>query len=168
MKRLRSNKGLTLLDLIIYMVAVVIVLGIMTSIRSFFFENLDVVKNTAKYAQQFDNFNAYLVKDAKESNDVSITELPVGEGENQFIEYRCVFSNGTVYNYRKYLEKNIGDVYRDSIKVATNVKTFVPTKDVIYINNTEKVLLKINIVIGGNAEGNDVFSKKIQYTLKYW
>ena len=162
MKSLSSNKGLTMLDLILYMVAVVIVIGILASIRSFFFNNMDIIKETARYAQEFDNFNAYFVNDVKKNEDVVVEQ---GNGADVKL---TLYPSGTVYNYKKYSGKNIGDVYRESIKVATNVKVFGCSKKIIYINNTKKVLLKVNLEIGGNADNSTVFKKAIQYTFKYW
>jgi hypothetical protein len=162
MKNLRSNKGVTLLDLTIYMIAVMLIIGLMTGIRQFFYRNTDAVRETARYAAEFDNFNAYFVKDVKSSEDIVV------DAENN----TYTFSNGTIYTYKPYYDSNedvtIGDLYRNSVKIATNIKEFVCVPRTIYISNTRKQLLDVEIVIGVTSKTDRIFSKRIQYTLKYW
>ena len=162
MKNMRSNKGITLLSVIIYMIAAILVIGILAAIRNFFFDNLDVVKEMAVYAQEFDNFNAYFVSDVKQSTDAIIENVSGSD-------IKITFQPGeTIYNFVKEPGKNIGDVYRQSTKIATHVQTFQCTKRIIYINNTQKKLLLLNMQIGGNSNNSTIFTKTIQYTLKYW
>lgn len=155
MKNLKSNKGVTLLDLTVYLISISLIIGVMATIRSSFFKNVDIVKKIAKNAEEFDNFNAYFVKDIKESND-----LTLDSNTGQYI-----LSNGSIYVYKKR-SGNIGDIYRNSVKIASDVTLFNLTKNVTVKNNVRKNLIGIDIAIG-NAQ-NDVFKKKMQYTLKYW
>ena len=160
-KFLNSNRGVTLLDLTIYMIAIALVIGIMTSIRAFFFQNLGVVKETAKYAATFDSFNANFVKDVKDSEDVVIQQ----ENNNYLIS----FSNGVVYQYITPKEGGTdqpGMIYRNSVQIATNIQFFGCEKSTVYIQGIQKNLLKLNIAIGDTEK--NVFMKKMQYTLRYW
>ena len=75
MKNLKSNKGITLLDITIYMIAILITIGIMTMIKTYFFNNINIVKETARYAAEFDNFNTFFVSDVKEYTDIEIDDI---------------------------------------------------------------------------------------------
>lgn len=158
MKKLSSDKGITLLDVIIYMIATLLVIGLMTSVRQFFFGKMKVVQSVAKYAQEFDNFNAYFVKDVKKNENVTINEISADD-------IKIILSDNTVYSYKKRTNSEIGDIYRNAVKVASNVKSLNCTKNIIYINNTRKILLRLEIVIGGKSKQS--FTKAIQYTFKY-
>lgn len=165
LKNFRSNKGITLLDVIIYMIATLLVITLMTSVRNFFFKNLNVQQAAAKYAQEFDNFNAYFVKDVKNNTNIGI--------EKNGYEYTITLIPSNVkYSYKKRTneedENALGDIYRDSIKVASNVKSLSCEKNVIYIDNVQKVLLRLDIKIGGKSNNKTAFTKAIQYTFRYW
>lgn len=162
-KKLKSNKGITLLDVILYMIAVVMVLGIMTSVRNIFFSRMTVMQSVAKYAQEFDNFNAYFVKDVKECYNVIIKK----DSSSNDIELRLLSENNAikvVYTYKD--SETTGSIYRGPIRVASNVRSLNCTKNIIYVNNVQKVLLRLEIVMGGKTDV--AFTKAIRYTFKYW
>ena len=164
MKNLKSNKGITLLGLTIYMIAVLITIGIMAIIRDYFFANLNVVKETAKYAAEFDNFNTFFVKDVKDYTDLNIND----DGKT-YIFNGMPDGSSITYRYITYPPNNIGDIYRDSVKIATNVTTFQCEKKTIYVNNTEKYLIRVTIEIGvPSNHSKKIFSKTMQYTMNYW
>ena len=75
-------------------------------------------------------------------------------------ETTITFEDGITYIY------NDNAIYRDKVKIATNVTVFDAEKKTIIINNVEKEIVSIKIEIGNSAE--TVFSKSIDYTLKYW
>ena len=163
MKNLKSEKGITLVDITIYMIAILITIGIMAIVRNYFFQNLDAVKNGARYAEEFDNFNAFFVKDVK-----SYTDIEVDDSSKIY-----KFIGGTnglpdvEYNYIPY--SGVGDIYRGSVKVATNVRGFKIVRKSIYVNDTKKYLLYVDILIGTASDSsNKIFSKSMMYTMNYW
>lgn len=156
MKKLKSNKGITLIELSVYIMALLVVVGVLASIRNFFFKNLDIVKETARYAASFDKFNSYFVKDVKNNKHVNISSD--GSTGNLII----TFEDGTnyVYNYQD------SGIYRGKVKIATNISAFTATSKTLVINNFEKEIISLNMVIG--TSNNTLFNKSIDYTLKYW
>ena len=102
------------------------------------------------------------VKDVKSSEDIIVDDT----------NKTYAFSNGSIYTYKPYYDENdevtIGDLYRNSIKIATNIKKFTCTPKTIYVNNTRKQILDVEIAIGVTSKTDRIFSKRIQYTLKYW
>lgn len=151
-KYLKSEKGITLLTLSIYIVVMLIVLGIVATINTFFYGNLDIVKNSARYSSEFDKINSSLISDVKKNKHVKV------DNNNKTI----IFEDGTTYKY------NASDngIYRGQNKIAANVTYFTVNKRIIVINNIEKEILTINITIGNSKKS--LINKQIDYTLKYW
>lgn len=171
--KLKSNQGITLTALIIYIIVIMIVLGIVVSIRTFFFNNMSLIQAGAEYAEAFDAFNTRFVEDVKSSSNAKVDKTLSEDNTNY--DYVITFSNGAVYNY-SYKDRGI---YRNNIKIANNVTGFsAKTKILSFsLNNNEsnseystnsiqKTVISLNIIIGKST--NNMFSKKIDYTLRYW
>ncbi len=148
MMNVKNQKGITLTALIIYITAMLMVVGILASISSFFHGNLGILKKSANYAAQFDIFNSYMIGDVKNNKDVKV------DG------YTVIFEDGTTYVY----EGN--SLYRGQEEVATNVTDFEVSKKTITINNVDKNILRIKLTLGNSSK--TLFNKNIDYTLKYW
>lgn len=146
----KSNKGITLLALTVYIAVILIIIGLMASLRGFFFNNVSILQNSARYADSFDNFNSNFVKDVKSSKHAVIDGNTI------------IFDNGAVYNYNQ----DDKGVYRNKIKIATNVNEFSATNKTIIVKGTTKELVVIKIGIGDSQDMT--FYKNISYTLKYW
>lgn len=144
---LKSNKGVTLLSLITYIIVLLIVVSIMGTISTFFYNNLSIINNSAQYYAEFDKFNAFFVKDVKNNNHVNI------DNENNLI----IFIDGTTY---KYNPEDKG-IYRGEVKIATNIDSFKASKKIVTVNNVDKEIISISILIDNSI-------KTIDYTLKYW
>lgn len=147
---IKNQKGVTLTELVVYITVMLAVLGVMTSISSFFYNNLGIVKESAKYSAQFDSFNSYITVDIKNNKDVVVKNKTL------------IFEDGTTYVYNEADE----GIYRGNQKIATNVKTFNVSKKRITINNVDKNILTVQIIIGNSSK--TLFNRTIDYTLKYW
>ena len=147
---IKNQKGVTLTELVVYITVMLAVLGVMTSISSFFYNNLGIVKESAKYSAQFDSFNSYITVDIKNNKDVVV--------KNETL----IFEDGTTYVYNEADE----GIYRGNQKIATNVKTFNVSKKTITINNVDENILTVQIIIGNSSK--TLFNRTIDYTLKYW
>lgn len=147
---IKNQKGVTLTELVVYITVMLAVLGVMASISSFFYSNLGIVKESAQYAAQFDSFNSYITVDAKNNKDVAVKDKTL------------IFEDGTTYVYNEADE----GIYRGNQKIATNVKTFNVSKKTITINNVDKNILTVQIIIGNSSK--TLFNRTIDYTLKYW
>ncbi|MFR7874552.1 MAG: hypothetical protein ACLU33_04910 [Christensenellales bacterium] len=154
MKKFKSDKGITLLALSIYIIAISLILGLLATLNNFFSNNIKVVRDSSKYATSFDKFNSFFVEDVKNSKNAKI--------ETNDNNITITFDNGSTYFYKD----DDGGLYRGKVKIASSVTNFTATSKTVVINNTEKEIITIDIAIGGN--GKNTFSKKIDYTLKYW
>lgn len=147
---IKNQKGVTLTELVVYITVMLAVLGVMASVSSFFYNNLGIVKESAKYSAQFDSFNSYITVDIKNNKDVVVKNKTL------------IFEDGTTYVYNEADE----GIYRGNQKIATNVKTFNVSKKTITINNVDKNILTVQIIIGNSSK--TLFNRTIDYTLKYW
>lgn len=151
-KYLKSEKGITLMALTIYIIVMLIVVGIVATISTFFYGNLRVVKDSAKYSSEFDKFNSSIISDVKKNKHVNVNND----------EHTIIFEDGTTY---KYNDSDDG-LYRGNNKIASHVKYFTVSKKTIVVDNVDKDILTINIIIG--ASDKSLINKKIDYTLRYW
>lgn len=151
-KYLKSEKGITLMALTVYIIVMLFTVGIVTAISTFFYGNLNVLKNSAKYSCEFDKFNSSLILDVK-ANEHVITNSS---------EKTIIFEDGTTYKYND----SDGGIYRGNTKIASHVEYFTVSQKTIVVNNVNKEILTVNIVIGSQA--NNLINKQIDYTLRYW
>lgn len=149
---MKSQNGVTLVQLTIYLIAMLVVIGMMTTLSNFFYGNINIIREASRYAAEFDKFNTHFVKDAESNNEVNIITT---DGQ-----VTIIFEDGTTYTY------NDEGLYRGSVKISTNVKAFTATKKIITINNVDKDIVTVKIIIGNSTQ--TLFSKQIDYTLKYW
>ena len=85
---MKSNRGVTLTILIIYIIVLVLVIGILTNISNNFYANKDYIMENGKYISEFNKFNMYFVEDAKNNSNIySISENEI------------IFADGTIYTF---------------------------------------------------------------------
>ena len=115
---LKSEKGVTLLTLTIYIIVLTAIVGIMAGVSSLFYNN-----ETAKTIK---------------------------------------FEDGTEYKYNE-TEKCI---YRGEFKVASNVQYFSVTNSTKTVDNFQKNILSVKIIVGDSTQ--NLINQKIDYVLRYW
>ena len=87
---MKSNKGITITGLVIYIASFLMICGVIGVITTFFYNNSKVLSEQASSSADYDILNLYLSKEATESEN-KIIEVD----ENRLIE----FSNGNKYEY---------------------------------------------------------------------
>ena len=151
-KSFKSEKGVTLLALTIYMIVLTAVLGMMTVLSNLFYNNVYTLQDTVENAGDFDTLNSCLIVDAKANTSVRIDESTK----------TIVFGDDTTYTYNEEEET----IYRGEKKLATHVKYFNVTSSTKTVDNVEKKILTIKIIIGDSTQ--NLINQTIDYTLKYW
>ena len=66
---MKREKGITLLSLIVYIIVMLIVIGVMSSITSNFYKNTDAIKGNVEEVVKFNKFNNYFLKEVKRKNN---------------------------------------------------------------------------------------------------
>lgn len=150
---MKSEKGITLTSLVIYVIVATIVISSMAMLSTFFFSNMNLIKDQHEYAPEFNKFNMFFLEDIKINKSAEVTDTTI------------TFEDGTKYEY-KAAEKAI---YRNDKKITEKVESVSFIKNEIApsegsTHNTTKQTITVNLSIG---EKNN-FQKEIEYTLKYW
>ncbi len=144
---MKSQKGITLTSLVIYIAISTVVISIMAVVSSFFFGNVDKVKEQDKYASEFNKFNMFFINDIKNNKTANVEANKI------------VFEDGTVYEYSKPERA----IFRNSTRITSNVTALeFNLSEYESTEKTTKNIITVGISIGEN------FYQSIEYVLKYW
>lgn len=156
---MRTEKGVTLITVTIYIIVMLIMISIITVLTSYFYKNVDIQSISQNFNQQYTKFNSYFVKEVnKRGNkvvDIQSVSIPQDEEENAETntsqQNYIVFSSGNQYTY---IPKNQG-IYRNKVKIAQNITgcTFATHKE-------ENGKTTVTVTILG-----DNFERETNYTL---
>lgn len=146
--RLRNTKGITLTSLVVYMFIFMMVIGVLTTISTFFYTNIGEVVDAPKYVYEFNKFVMFFAVDIKNYNTAVVT--------NNTIQ----FDGGPTYTYQN------NAIYRDDVLVAEKVLNCVFSLSEYPVASITKNIINVNIQIGRSAD--DCMQKSIDFTLKYW
>ncbi len=149
---MKSEKGVTLLVLVIYVLIFSIVMGILANLSSYIYGNLKYVNDNSIDVSEFNKFNTYFIKNVKSNKDAKVNNTTNG--------IQIIFEDGDIYEYIT----NEKSIYKNKQKIAKNIKSFTAQRLVQSINN--KYYLDISIDVG--ASDNTSYTKTIKYVLKYW
>lgn len=104
---MKSQRGITLLSLVVYVVGMSMVVAIVATITSFFYSNTKNMSESASNLSEFNKFNLEIAQEVKQTgNGISSIE---NDGT------RIVFTSGNVYTFQD------NGVYKNKIKICTGV-----------------------------------------------
>lgn len=153
---MKSQSGITLTALVIYVIVATIIIATMAVISSFFFSNMSLIKSQDQYAVEFNKFNMFFINDVKENHTAQVESSKI------------VFEDGTTYQYIAQEQA----VYRNDVKIARKLQELTFTANTYLVPNTTttKNLINVSMKIKKNnkAESSEAFQKTIEYVLKYW
>lgn len=133
-----SNKGVTTTSLIIYVIAMLIVIGIIATITSFFYTN---VINMEDNAEEITKFNMYFLQETKKQNN-EVTKLTTNS---------VTFSTGNTFTFQD------NSIYFNSSKICENIKNLAFNIEEI----NDKKVINVLITLGENME----YTKTTKYVL---
>ena len=146
---MKSQKGVTLLALTIYLIVLVIVIAVLAIISDIFYNNRDYLTDRTRYMAEYNKFAMYFIEDVKKNRYAQATG-------NQII-----FEDGTVYTYVAESDRGI---YRNKVKICNNITFCNFSKSTITVNNTEKYIIDVHIVIAHK----EIFDTTNEFVLRYW
>lgn len=147
---MKSEKGITLMTLIIYIIVMCIVLAMLSLVSDMFFSNTNYLKDTTKYMSEYNKFNMYFIEDVKNNKDI----LSISDTE-------IIFEDGTIYSYKPSPDNSI---YRNKVKICNNIGYCKFSNKEETTNNTTKKIIEVYMIINGTK----FFETNNQYVLKYW
>ncbi len=127
---MKSQKGITLISITIYVIVMAIVVGIVAILSTFFYSNVNDANEAVDPLTEYTKFNSFFTD---EINNREIEVLGCGttsDGQNYI-----AFSNGVQYTY---IPEN-QSVYRNRAKIAKGIKQCEFKLDVENYKNVIKV-----------------------------
>lgn len=130
---MKTNKGISLVSLSVYVIVAAIVVGILAFMNANFFSKISGLTTKTEIINEHMKFISTFLKDSKTSEKVS-----------EYSTTKIKFANNVTYEIRVIENddalKNKYAIYRDSVKVCegvtNNVDGGAPAFDYDYLNNT--------------------------------
>lgn len=139
---MKSEKGITLISLIIYVIALTIVVGIIAVISGYFYDNIDTSSEDIEPMVEYTKFNSFFSEEVNYVGikvlDFNTTKNEQGKVDTSYI----VFDNGVQYTF---IAENKG-IYRNKVKIARGIDecTFdyniEDEKNIVYVTFKAKKL----------------------------
>lgn len=127
---MKSNKGITMISLITYIMGLTIVLALVATLTTFFFKNISA-KDLNSDTTQYTKFSSIFLEEINNKNNSVVDCKPITDGVSYII-----FSSGNQYTFNA----NSKCIYKNKIKICENVEicdfsyTFVDSKYKIKVN----------------------------------
>ncbi len=140
-----NNKGITLTSLIIYIIGMAIVIGIVSTITSFFYKNINITDINNDTSTQYTKFSSIFSDEINKENN-AIIECKTSEINGKKISY-IIFSSGNQYTFNE--ENNC--IYKNKVKICENIDECYFS----YIFRDSKYLITVNFKTGNMNLTND-------------
>ena len=150
---MRSEKGVTLTSLIIYVIAMLIAITIISIMTGYFYKNIDVSTEKYSYLGEYTRFNSYFSEEVnKEGNKIlEVVSFTTANEQDKNKQRYVAFSSKNQYTY---IPENKA-IYQNNVKIASGVDNCEFTEKIE--NGKEAIEVKLKI---GDLE------KKFTYILK--
>ncbi len=143
---MKSQKGITLTSLVVYVIGLALVVGIMAVITTNFYKNVNNNISSIDPINEYTKFNSYFTN---EVNQYNIKVLDCNQTDEQ--NY-IVFDNGVQYTFVK---QNKG-IYQNKIKICKDVEECTFSTGIKNGND----IVTINMKIGDKEYQNEYTLKK--------
>lgn len=143
--KMKSQKAITLTSLVVYIIVMIMVIGIMSSVSFMFYNNTQNLKQSTKDIIEFNNFNNYFVKEIKIANN-KVDQI---SSDGNYI----IFTNGNSFSFHD------NSIFYNELKIANNVNSIKFNYDK---DENEKQLEDIIIV---DVKFND-YEKQMKYMVE--
>lgn len=109
---MKSEKGITLTSLIIYVITMLIVITLISALTSYFYKNVEITTDSNIAMKQYTQFNSYFSEEIAKSGN-KILSSGISPNKSKFI----AFSSNNVYTYSEESKA----IYRNDTKICENV-----------------------------------------------
>ncbi len=118
---MKSDKGITLISITIYVIVMAIVVGVVAIISTFFYSNMNDTAQDLDPITEYTKFNSFFSDEVNHSN-IKILECGTTENGQNYI----AFDNGVQYTF---IPENQG-IYRNQVKIANGVTNCTFTRNI--------------------------------------
>lgn len=130
---MKTEKGITLISVTIYVIAMVMVIAIISSLTGYFYNNVNMSTENDDINLQYTKFNSFFSEEVNKQNN-KILEV---NNEEEDISY-IIFSSKNQYTFIK-LNKAI---YLNNVKIANNIEECKFTTEIKNGNDVVNVTIK--------------------------
>ena len=143
---MKSQKGITLISLTVYVIVMAIVVGVIAIISTFFYNNINDTNADINPITEYTKFNSFFSDEINHTN-IKILDCGTTEDGQNYI----VFDNGVQYTY---IPENQG-IYRNQVKIANGISNCTFTRSI----QNGKDIVEVVFEAGNRA-------RETTYTLK--
>lgn len=140
---MKSNSGITLMTLIIYIIGMIIIIGIVAFITNFVQNNILKMEDSSNIAAEFSKFNLVFIEEVK----------TYGNEIEEITDNSVSFTSGNKYLFQD------GKIYKNKIEIASNINQC----RFKLRTNEYKQIISVYIELGTKNS----FSKTMDYVLSY-
>ncbi len=148
---MKKQNGMTLISLIIYIIALLVVMAVITMLTGYFYNNVNIDSEVNDNMTQFTQFNSYF---ASEINTKDIKVLDAETSSDECSSY-IAFSNKNTYTFSKPNAESKGAIYFNEVQICNNVDKCLFTS----IEENGKYTITVDFQSGS-------FKNTITYTTK--
>ena len=141
---MKTQKGVTLVSLIVYVIAMTIAVTTLSVISSYFYKNIDTTNKNINPLTEYTTFNSFFTE------EINHDSIKVLECKENYI----VFDDEVQYTF---VPENRG-IYRNKVKICHNVESC----SFSYTQRNGKNVVTVNMKIENGDE------KNVEYTIKNW
>ena len=143
---MKSNKGITLNSLVIYVIAMSIVVATLATLTSYFYNNVDELDTDTNSSIAYTEFNTFFSKEINTKRNYPI----LIEGTSDYVVFsktgnQYTFKNKAIYQNQVKICSNIESCTFEVSKtdeeseIADLVKVYIKTKGELEYTNTYKI-----------------------------
>ena len=113
---MKNNKGITLTSLMIYVIGMLIVVGIISTLTTFFYKNIDISDINSDTTTQYTKFTSVFSKEINTNGNKVIDTNTDNSQIGKKVSY-IIFSSGNQYTFMQ--ENN--SIYKNNVKICENI-----------------------------------------------
>ena len=151
---MKSQKGITLISLTIYVIGMTLAISIITVISSYFYKNVDTKLTDINPLTEYTKFNGFFT-DEINSDNIRFVDTDTEFKNNEIVKSFMIFYNNKQYVQYTFIKENRG-IYRNKVKICSDVQSC----KFEYRKEDTRDVVSVKIRMGNGKE------KVAEYTLK--
>ncbi len=138
---MKSNSGLTITSIIVYIIAMMMVIGTIASITSFFYTNVTNLSDNSDNISEITKFHMYFLEETTQKGNsiVSIADTSIS------------FDTGNTFTFQD------NNIYLNYVKICENIANLQFATEIV----DDKTVIQVLITIGQHNE----YTKTTKYVL---
>lgn len=149
---IKTQKGVTLTSLVIYITVFMIVLAIIATISHYFYGNVTELQRPLGSATEYNKFQMFFANDTKKNKSADVSE----DGA------KLVFEDGTTYYYSSK------KLYRNNIEIVKNIENLTFQLSTTSVGDVTKKIVNVKLSFTQDSRVSQEENNGTDYVLKYW